>query len=298
MVHVVQAAGIHLEQGQGLIGQFPGDDPVGAHLGVVAHPAQQAVGDPRGAAGAAGDLLGPRVLQDDPQDPCRAADDGGQVLHPVELQALDDAEAVAQGRGEQPGPGGGPHQGEGRQVQLDGARRRALADHDVELVVLHGRVEDLLHHRPQAVDLVHEEDIARFQVGEQGGQVAGPLQDRPRGLAQVDTHLRGDDVGQGGLTQARGAEQQAVVQGLAAGAGGGDEDLHLLAHRRLALVLIQAARAHRPVEAVIEAGSGVHQAFGVIHGRAERWRAARMSSSLAWPGEATARTIRWASAGL
>jgi hypothetical protein len=119
----------------------------------------------------------------------------GQVLRRVELQALDDAEAVAQGRGQQAGAGGGAHQGEGRQVELDGARRRALADHDVELVILHGRVEDLLHHRAEAVDLVDEEDIPRLQVGEQGGQVAGLLQHRARGLAQADGHLVGDDVG-------------------------------------------------------------------------------------------------------
>ncbi len=49
----------------------------------------------------------------------------------------------------------------GRQVQLDGARRRALADHDVELVVLHRRVQHLLDHRGQAMDLVDEQHVAR-----------------------------------------------------------------------------------------------------------------------------------------
>src|SRR5256886_7739701 len=33
-----------------------------------------------------------------------------------------------------------------RSVQLDGARRRPLADHDVDLVVLQRRVEDFLDH--------------------------------------------------------------------------------------------------------------------------------------------------------
>ena len=67
-----------------------------------------------------------------------------------------------------------------RQVEADGAGARALAEHDVELEVLHGRVEDLLHGPAQPVDLVDEEDVAFDQVGQDGGQVAGPHQGRAR----------------------------------------------------------------------------------------------------------------------
>jgi hypothetical protein len=56
-------------------------------------------------------------------------------------------------------------------------------------------------------------------------------------------HFLGDDVGQGGLAQARRAEDQRVVEGLAAPARRLDEQLHLLAHGRLADVLGQAQRA-------------------------------------------------------
>ena len=108
-----------------------------------------------------------------------------QVRDGVELEALHDAEAVAQRRGEQARARRGAHQGEGRQIQLDGARRRPLADHDVELIVLHRRIEHFLHHRRQTMDLVDEQHVARLQVGEQGRQVAGPLEHRPGGLAQV-----------------------------------------------------------------------------------------------------------------
>jgi hypothetical protein len=58
---------------------------------------------------------------------------------------------------------------------------RSLADHDVKLIVLHRRVEDLLHHGAQPVDLVDEEDVPRLQVGQEGGQVAG-LPPSGRGL--------------------------------------------------------------------------------------------------------------------
>ena len=47
-----------------------------------------------------------------------------------------------------------------------------LADHDVELEVLHRRVEDFLDDRAQAVDLVDEQHVVRLQVGEQRREVA------------------------------------------------------------------------------------------------------------------------------
>ena len=103
-----------------------------------------------------------------------------ELVGVVEVEAADEAEPVAQRAGHQPGAGGGADQGEPGQVESDAAGRRALADEDVELEVLHGRVEDLLHRPVQAVDLVDEEDVALLEVGEQGGQVAGPDQHRAR----------------------------------------------------------------------------------------------------------------------
>ncbi|MNQ65328.1 hypothetical protein D3C85_797810 [compost metagenome] len=110
------------------------------------------------------------------EDASGTADDGGQVLGAIELQALDYTEAVAQGVGEHAGAGGGADQGEGRQVQLDGARGRAFTDHDVELEIFHRRIEHFLDDRREAVDFVDEEHVAGFQVGEQSGQVARAFQ--------------------------------------------------------------------------------------------------------------------------
>jgi hypothetical protein len=141
-----------------------------------------------------------------------AGHDLGQLLDVVELEARDDAEAVAQRIGQHAGARGGADQGERLQVELHGTRGRAFADHDVDLVVLQRRIQDLLDHRRQAVDLVDEQDVVRFEVGQQRRQVARTLQHRAGGLAQVDAHLARDDVGQRGLAQARRAEQQRVVE--------------------------------------------------------------------------------------
>ena len=108
------------------------------------------------------------------------ADDGVEVAGAVVVEAGHEAEAVAERPGDETGAGGGAHQGEGGQVEADGAGARALAEDDVELEVLHGRIEDLLDRPAQAVDLVDEEHVALGQVGEDGGQVAGPHQRRAR----------------------------------------------------------------------------------------------------------------------
>ena len=50
--------------------------------------------------------------------------------------------------------------------------RLALAQHDVELEVLHRRVEHLFDGSGQAVDLVDEEHVALAELAEDGGEVA------------------------------------------------------------------------------------------------------------------------------
>ena len=73
-----------------------------------------------------------------------------QVLGAVVLEAVADAEAVAQRRRQQAGPRRRPDQREGRQRQRHRAGAGALAEHDRKLAVLHRRVEGLLHRPPRA----------------------------------------------------------------------------------------------------------------------------------------------------
>ena len=168
-----------------------------------------------------------------------AADDQFQFLRGVEDQAQRDAEAVAQRRGQQAGAGGGADQGEGRQVDAHGTRRRSLADDQVELEVFHGGIEHFLDGRLQPVDLIDEQDVPGLEVCQDCGEIAGPLDDGAGGGAEADAELAGDDLGEGGLAEAGGAVEQDVVEGfggvfLPAGAGGFDEDGEVLAGGLLA----------------------------------------------------------------
>jgi hypothetical protein len=126
--------------------------------------------------------------------PAERRNDLRQFLGAVELEPGDDAEAVAQRVGEHAGARRRADQRERLQLELDRARRRPVADHDVDLVVLERRIEDLLDDRREAMDLVDEEDVVLLEVGEDRGEVLGLFEHRPRGLAQVHAELVGDDV--------------------------------------------------------------------------------------------------------
>jgi hypothetical protein len=145
-VHDIEAEVVDVEHGQRRVGDGARDLAVGLDLGEVAHAAQQAVGNARRAARALGDFH--RAVLDDVavQQVRRAAHDQAEFFRRVELQPGDDAEAVAQRVGQHAGARGGADQGEGRQVELDRARRGAFADHDVDLEILQRRVEDFLDH--------------------------------------------------------------------------------------------------------------------------------------------------------
>ena len=209
-------------------------DALVAHLGEVAHAAQQAVGDPRRAA-RTGRELGRRLVVDgDPENAGRAAHDRGELVFGVVLEPLPHAEAVAQRGREQAGARGRADQREGRHREADAARRRTFADHDVDLEVLHRRVEHLFDGRVEPVDLVDEQHVALLQVGEDAGHVDLALEGRAGGGVDADLHLGGDDAGEGRLAQSGRPGEQHVVEGLAAVAGRLDEDLELFLDAGLA----------------------------------------------------------------
>ncbi len=187
--------------------------PGAPDVGVVAHPAQQAVGDAGRAPGPPGDLAGAGGVDVDLEDLGRPHHDGLEVLGLVEVEAGDEAEAVAQRTGDQPGAGGGADEGEAGDVDADGAGGRALAQHDVDHEVLHGRVQHFLDGTRQAVDLVDEEHVALGQLAEDGGQVTGPLQGRSRGHVQGHVDLGGHDPGQGGVVADEVTDRVALVLG-------------------------------------------------------------------------------------
>src|SRR5262249_6699983 len=135
--------------------QLRRDSSVRFDLGEIPHASEKAVGDARGPSGSPGNLLSAFRVQPHSQDPRRPAQDEAQVFQAVEVQMVNDSESVPKGRREEPDSGRGAQEREGREVQLDHAAADSLADGDVELVVFHGLIEDLLERRAETVKLVN-----------------------------------------------------------------------------------------------------------------------------------------------
>ena len=93
---------------------------------------------------------------------------------------------------------------------------RTLAHHDVELEVLHRRIEDFFDHPREAMDLVDEEHVALFEVGNDRGKIAGALDRGARGGAHIDLEFARDDVRQRGLAESRRSREQHVIEDFAA----------------------------------------------------------------------------------
>lgn len=140
---------------------------------VVAHPAEEGVCDAGCAAGACGDFEGTGAVDFDFQESGGALDDVREFLLIVVVQAVDEAEAGAEGGCEHAGARGGTDEGETGEIDLDGAGGGAGIDDDVEAVVFHGRVEVFLDGGVEAVDLIDEEDVAFLDVREDAGEVSG-----------------------------------------------------------------------------------------------------------------------------
>ena len=93
----IQSASIHPVQGERFIHQLAIDAAFAvAHTGHITHPAQQSIGDARGAPATQGDLR----AGIDTEIECKQAGgpfhDRPQILQSVELQSLDQSETVAQ----------------------------------------------------------------------------------------------------------------------------------------------------------------------------------------------------------
>lgn len=134
------------------------------------------------------------------------------------------------------------------------------------------------------MNLIDEQHVVGLEVGQHGRQVAGALENRPRGTLYRHAHFVGNDVGQRGLAQARRAEDQGVIERFTAATGGLDEQRHLFAHHRLADVLVQPQRADRTVlDFFTVAATGGDQTVGFDHLVIIPFKLRRISSSLLRP---------------
>ena len=221
--------------------------------------AQQPAGDARGAAGAARDLVGAVGGDRDAEHARAAVDDLLELGLGIKIEPHRNAEAVAQRIGEQPGARGRADQREFGEVDLHRARRRSLADDEVELKILHGRIKDLLDHRIEAMDFVDEQHVALFEIGEQRREIAGLGDHRPRRGAEIDGKLARHDLRQRGFAEPGRADEQDVIERVAPRPRRFDEHGEIGADLALADELGKPLRAQACLRRVFVAALGRYQ---------------------------------------
>ncbi len=205
-----------------------------------------------------------------------------EVVDVVVLEPRDEPEAVSQRPGDEPGAGGGADEREPWEVEADRPGRRALAEDDVELEILHRRIEHLFDRACQPVDLVDEEHVAFVEVGQHRGEITGSLDGRARRDVEAHTELDGDDVGERGLAQARRTGEQQVVGSLAASPCGLEDDREMLLELGLADEVLQLPRPQTAVLDDLLTGDrfGLQQLFAHASGSYRRTSASRCSACL------------------
>ena len=95
------------------------------------------------------------------------------------------------------------------------------------------------------MDLVDEQDVARFEVRQQRRQVSGPFDHGATGGAELGAELGGNDPSERGLAEPRRAVEQHVVECLTTRASRLDEDRQVLPQPVLPDHLFEVPRAQR-----------------------------------------------------
>ena len=174
-----------------------------------------------------------------------------------------------------------------RQIQPDRIGRRALANDDVDCIVLHGRVKDLLHRAVEPMDLVHKQDVIFLEIGQQSRQIAGLFDGWAGGDTHIHAHLICDDGSHRRLAKTRRSVEQHVIERLTAQTRRVDTDLQILFRFFLTGIILQQPRAQRTLAGIFRqyAGRCDDLLLGVLgktdaHMRsslltAASWRAAR-----------------------
>ena len=165
-----------------------------------------------------------------------------------------DAEARAQRRRQQTAARGGADQREGGEGKLHTLRPGALVEQYVYAVILHRRIEILLHDRVQTMYLVDKEHIMRLKRHQYARQVARLIEHRPRRHLEAHAKLIGHDVGQRGLSQTRRPVQQRMVESLTAQTRRLHEDSQIRNYFFLAAEVVESERAQSLLHIAIRAG--------------------------------------------
>src|SRR5512134_2154987 len=162
---------------------------------------------------------------------------------------MHESEPVAQRRGQGSCLCRRTYQGEAGQIELHRACRGSLTDDQVQLEVLHRRVQGLLDRSRQAMNLVDKEDVMLLEVRQDRRKIARVRQDQAGRRTERPSHFTRNDVGNGRLSKAGWTVKYRMVERFTALFGRLDADPQGIFHARLPDVLVKRLRTKRLLHA-------------------------------------------------
>jgi hypothetical protein len=178
----------------------------------------------------------------------RPLDDFSQFVGLIETQPVDDAKAIAKRRSKETGSRRCAHESEVREIQLDGACSRSLADNNIELEIFHGRIKNFLDDTVQAVDFIDKQNIAFLEIREYCSQIAGTFEDRTGCCFDVYPKLICDDVRKRRFAEPGRSAEQNMVKGLSPSLRRFNEDLQIFLYPVLSDKVVKPEGSEASIE--------------------------------------------------
>ena len=215
-VDIIQPQSIHPEHVQRFGDEFLVKVIAAYDREVVTSP-EQPQGQPRGSAGALGDHLQGRCINERIAHCSSPADDLGQFAFGVEIDGEQLPETSPQRGGQQTEVGRCAHQCELAQTQRD--RLAAFVQFDPYREILHCGVKHLCNVARERMDFIQEQDITLVQGSQYLDEFGGFRDGRSSHFSQAATHFVGDNRRQGGFAQPGAAVEADMLQHGAPGFG-------------------------------------------------------------------------------
>src|SRR6266436_796038 len=133
------------------------------------------------------------------------------------------------------------------------------------------------------MDLIDEQNIARLQIGQHGGQVAAALDHRAGGGTEPHTHLARDDLREGRLAETWRSREEDMIEGFAPAPRRLDEDAQIVAQLALTDELVEGRRAQRGLDCVLRVAGGIDDARRRAAHRASSCSPARINAPASAP---------------
>ena len=215
VVNAVQSPLVNLELIQGKTRNLQVYMTVAHHLSEVTDALQKGICDTWSATASKGNLFCGILVNSNFKNGRRSFDNTYKVFCIIIFKCAVDTKTLAQRCCQKAASRSRSDKGE--RIQGDSYRpcTRTFINHDINHVILHGRIKVLFHFGRKTMHLINKKNITGLKRSQESCKVTGLIKDRPGSDFHVHSHLVCDDMRKSGLSKAGRAMKKNMVKGFA-----------------------------------------------------------------------------------